>query len=196
MPSSQATFHRLSQFGPTWGPPTRFLVGIPRKRIRRQRLIPGLTGIQAAERSMLKMSNHDMTNLRSGAAAVCPACREESLAKRTKRMEGWTCVGEYFACALCGAHWADVEPDKGTSHEKRGSERLEALAGLLGESVPEAPKPLTPGCVTFCKDCLHFMRHPFRDRCLLHGRDTGSMDDCASFERRPVDQNTGEEEKS
>lgn len=139
------------------------------------------------------MSELDVTQLRPGKPAVCPACGQESVAKLARKMDGWTYVGQHLCCALCGAHWGNIPVV--ASDDGAAAERLEALAGLLGEELPEPPKALTPGSTIFCRDCLHFMRHPFRDRCLLHGTDVGPMDDCDRFEQRPLDQKSAEKDE-
>jgi len=141
------------------------------------------------------MSEADVSKLRPGKPGVCPECGQESVAKLARKMDGWTYVGEHLCCALCGAHWGDI-PGAASKDDDAAAERLEALAGLLGQQLPEAPEALTPGCTVFCKDCLHFMRHPFRDRCLLHGTEVGTMDDCHRFERRPLDQKSAERDEN
>ena len=36
----------------------------------------------------------------------------------------------------------------------------------------------------FCKDCVHFMPHPFVDRCDLDNHPVDPMDDCSEFALR------------
>ena len=37
----------------------------------------------------------------------------------------------------------------------------------------------------FCKDCKHFLKHPFVDRCEIDNKPVDPMDDCEKFEKRP-----------
>lgn len=110
---------------------------------------------------------------------VCPHCQRESVVKTERVMDGWTVVGERSICALCGTPVA--EPPSTDDKGPASSSRLGALADLLGEAPATESVTLTEETSHFCKDCTHFLRHPFVCRCLFHNRSTEPMDDCPDF---------------
>lgn len=128
------------------------------------------------------------TRLREGQSFSCPHCSSSSVVKRVRQMEGWRCVEEYLACALCGARVvassADASAD-GCSAAAGSDDRLARLRGLL--AVQEEPNPVQWAAAeddrAFCRDCRHFLKHPFVSRCLLHDRPVEPMDDCEDFDR-------------
>lgn len=65
------------------------------------------------------------------------------------------------------------------------NDKLGALASLMGEAPASLPSLVNENESRFCKDCRHFLRHPFLSRCLLHSRATEPMDDCADFTPQP-----------
>jgi len=130
---------------------------------------------------------------KSGEKILCPSCGRESVVKVQRTMEGWRLTGERLVCALCGDAVAEVAPkDDDLSVAESGASGLAALADLLGE-CPGKPQ-IMPHDVEelFCRDCCHFLLHPFLSRCLLHDRPTEPMDDCADFAARPPDEKRGE----
>ena len=128
-----------------------------------------------------------------GGKILCSECGRESVAKLQRTMDGWRATSECLVCALCGAVISvpvsdDVEPPTPDS----GATALTALADLLGEA-PAARQTLEHDIEEhFCRDCCHFLLHPFLSRCLLHDRPTEPMDDCADFAARPPDEKRGE----
>jgi hypothetical protein len=125
--------------------------------------------------------------LRRGQAIVCPGCRRDTIVQVRPVMDGWRRVGETFACGLCGHRLGAVPADDPVASAKAsGQAATNALAVLLGQAPApppprladaEAPKP-------FCRDCRHFLRHPFASRCLLLDRPTEPMSDCDRFAPR------------
>lgn len=129
---------------------------------------------------------------RQGDSITCPACGRESVVKAVTKMSGWTVAGRYYCCAICGYELAEIaESTAGPPHRSAESERkTDALSAFLGQPVGETASVETvlgvaKSSTTFCKDCLHFYRHPFMDKCLLHRRPAQPMSDCPQFERRP-----------
>ena len=128
------------------------------------------------------------TAFREGMDIRCPECRRDSVVKRSRKMDGWTYVGDVYACAFCGAELAPVDSgvpaDGGAVADAR---RLKALAALLDSdsSVLDRPALVRDEDARFCRDCRHFLKHPFISRCLLHERSVEPMDDCEDFVRRP-----------
>ncbi|WP_303056259.1 hypothetical protein [Victivallis vadensis] len=119
-----------------------------------------------------------------GETITCPHCGEKSVVKSKAKMEGWTKVGTVLVCALCGAELGT--PDE-KSAEDAGRKKLGSLAALLGEGAEAAPKAdLTPdeNYGRFCRNCVHFIEHPFRVLCGLDGHEIDPMGECGKFERK------------
>ncbi len=115
---------------------------------------------------------------------ICPACKEESMAKLKNKMDGFTTVGKVLVCMLCGA---ELEEYKASETAAGGNEKkLEQLGMLLG-AAPSATVRLAAADEEkrFCKDCKHFLKHPFVDRCEIDNKPVDPMDDCEKFEKRP-----------
>lgn len=128
-----------------------------------------------------------------GASFHCTHCGNDSIAKKENVMEGWRCVGTRLVCALCGAPLAAEDVSSaGTSALSDASasakRSLDGAASFLGTSLEElAPKlDLGESDGRFCKNCEHFLRHPFQSRCLLHDRDVEPMEDCSDFSPVPL----------
>ena len=116
----------------------------------------------------------------------CEACGHDSIAKQENVMEGWRCVGKRLVCALCGAAAApasasDAADDAGTP--PASNRALDNLASFLGTDIADSSPKIDLGESDgrFCKNCAHFLRHPFQSRCLRHDRDVEPMEDCADF---------------
>ena len=116
--------------------------------------------------------------------AICCACGCKTVFKTEKVFDGWDCVGEKRRCLLCGAEQPAAVP---VGAAAAADQSLQRLAGLLGEEVAVTGKAadlLAGGATGFCKDCRHFVPHPFGARCGLRGRAVESTDDCSAFEKR------------
>lgn len=117
--------------------------------------------------------------------AVCCACGNKTVFKTEKVFDGWDCVGERRRCILCGAEQPAVTP---ADVPAAAAKSIQRVADLLGETVADRGKAaelLSGGAAGFCKDCRHFVSHPFGSRCGLRGRLVESTDDCPAFEKRP-----------
>jgi len=122
--------------------------------------------------------------MQSGDSVDCPHCGEKTIVKTKNRMDGFAIVGSCLVCALCGAELGGAEPASGDAAGQKAAERL---AALLGEGAEAAPKAdLTPdenyGC--FCRNCVHFIEHPFRVLCGLDGHEIDPMGECGKFGRK------------
>jgi hypothetical protein len=125
-----------------------------------------------------------------GESFCCPACGRESIAKTQTLMDGWRRVGEAVVCAFCKAPVGGPAPrdaGKGAAPPAAASAAaLNRLASFL-DTKPEAPpefKDKDRG--HFCKDCRHYLKHPFYSRCLLHDKPVEPMDDCDDFALPPA----------
>ena len=115
---------------------------------------------------------------------VCPFCKETSIAKLKNQMDGFRKTGEVLVCMLCNAELAPVTAQKDTASAQIDS-KMQDLGLLLG-AAPVATARLTAATdeKRFCKDCKHFLRHPFTDRCELDNHPVEAMGDCEKFEPR------------
>jgi DNA-directed RNA polymerase subunit RPC12/RpoP len=121
--------------------------------------------------------------MKQGDNFECPHCGKSSFLKKESVMDGWTKLGDILACASCSTKIADIEESqKETAPSKSSSS---ALADLLGiEKEQKLSIEASEEEKRFCRDCVHFISHPFLDRCSLHDTDVNPMEDCAEFERK------------
>ena len=114
---------------------------------------------------------------------VCPFCKETSIAKLKNQMDGFRKTGEVLVCMLCNAELAPVT-QKDTASAQIDS-KMQDLGLLLG-AAPVATARLTAATdeKRFCKDCRHFLAHPFVDRCDMDNHPVEAMDDCEHFAPR------------
>lgn len=123
----------------------------------------------------------EMSMKRAGDKASCPHCQQETVLKEKVTMDGWTVIEKFLGCAICGKKIADI---LATEKSLTSPKSVSNLAALLGESEDAGAAPiLTMGTdeKKFCRDCCHFVKHPFLNRCELHCREVSPMDDCADF---------------
>ncbi len=115
---------------------------------------------------------------------VCPFCKETSIAKLKNQMDGFRKTGEVLVCMLCNAELAPVTAQKDTASAQIDS-KMQDLGLLLG-AAPVATARLTAATdeKRFCKDCRHFLAHPFVDRCDMDNHPVEAMDDCEHFAPR------------
>lgn len=115
--------------------------------------------------------------MKAGERITCPHCGENTIVKIKPKMEGWTRVGDVFACAFCGAELGTPEKDAPGAGKKSS-----ALAALLGEELAAAPT-LAPGAghKHFCRNCKHLIEHPFMLRCDRDGSEVDPGDCCEHF---------------
>ena len=121
--------------------------------------------------------------MKKGDRILCPHCGEHTIVKTRVLVENWQTSGEIPICMLCGGKLGDaVDGDAGSAPNAADSRRLSAL---LGE-IPAAPPRLDAagGESRFCRDCRHFIVHPFLSRCEKHRREADPMADCPQFERK------------
>jgi len=121
--------------------------------------------------------------MRANDKITCPACGETSVAKRKPRLDGFTPVGEELVCMLCGASLGAPEADEAA--DASATEKLHNLGLLLG-AAPVAPVRLAAATAEthFCKDCIHFVVHPYGARCALDRHSVEAMADCPHYAAR------------
>jgi DNA-directed RNA polymerase subunit RPC12/RpoP len=121
--------------------------------------------------------------MKAGQEISCPHCAKTSFLKKVVLMDGWTNKGEILSCASCSAKIADInEKDEKTDK----NDKVSKLAGFLGETGENKKPTLKPGDDEnrFCRDCLHFIKHPFSDKCGLGDKTVNPMDDCEHFKKK------------
>ena len=111
----------------------------------------------------------------------CPHCKEESFAKKKTVMDGWKVVGSIEVCALCGAQLSNDSAGEKKDDTPPKSARLSALLG--GESV-EKITLAGKADSDFCRNCRHFVVHPFKSICALTDADTDPNGSCAQFKAK------------
>ena len=128
--------------------------------------------------------------MKPGQRFFCQHCHSTSIAKLERRMDGFTVAEEYLACTFCHAR---IPEEKAAAEEKTtssASPSLSALENLLGAKKTSMDKTqaafldeLHTAKKHFCRDCRHYVKHPFGGRCALTGQSAEPMDDCSRFDR-------------
>lgn len=109
----------------------------------------------------------------------CPFCHEESFAKKKILRDGWNITGEVSVCALCGREL----PQPAQEGAERPDPR-QKLAALLGGAECEKVELAGSADMSFCRNCRHFVIHPFRSFCALTDQEADPMGECGSFTPR------------
>ena len=119
--------------------------------------------------------------MKHGDEIDCSHCGKSAFVIKKAEMDGWTKLGDIFACSACGAKIADVKESKIASKES-SSVASSALADFLNTEKEEKKELIaTEDEKHFCRDCGHLISHPFLIRCDLHKKDVNPMDDCPDF---------------
>ena len=126
---------------------------------------------------------------RKGQQIECPHCGQDSLVKIETEMDGWTKAGEFYACALCSHKLADIVAGEPKVDLEAKAKSLEKFADFLGTKPSEKDEVVEDdGERRFCRDCRHFLLHPFLTRCVRFDKDVAPMGDCPDFETREEEQ--------
>lgn len=119
-----------------------------------------------------------------GQSFTCPRCKRESIVQLKVLFDGWTAQGEHFVCGLCGADLGENKPAAGPATAPPDAAAASRAADFLGTALPVKPRFDTKDLKkVFCRDCRHYVKHPFESRCLLRDRKVEPMSDCPSHER-------------
>lgn len=122
--------------------------------------------------------------MKAGTFTECPHCGQSTALKEKELMDGWTKVGKVLACAICGKKIADI-PEPHIAGAEKGK-ALSGLAALLHAETEAKPEiKVNDGEQQFCRDCEHFIAHPFLSRCTFHQKEVNPMDDCPDFNPKP-----------
>lgn len=113
----------------------------------------------------------------------CPFCSEETFAKKKILRDGWNITGEITVCALCGR---ELPAEKSPAAAENGADaKRQKLAALLGGDAGVEKVELAGSAdVDFCRNCHHFVIHPFRSFCALTDKEADPMGGCGRFTLR------------
>ena len=123
--------------------------------------------------------------MKAGDEINCIHCGKHGFLVKKAKMEGWKKVGDMLICSSCGQIIVDVEesPIKEDIEEDIPSnDKLDSLLSFLGTEQLEK-KTIEVGEKTFCRDCIHYVKHPFFSKCGLNNEDINPMDDCESYKK-------------
>lgn len=117
--------------------------------------------------------------MKTGDRTRCPHCGQDTVVKEKVLMDGWTSLGKVPACAICGETLGGTD---GAAAAATPDAAVNSLKALLQVEEPAAPPVVfDAGEKRFCKDCAHFVPHPFITRCGLYDRPADPMADCPRF---------------
>jgi len=120
--------------------------------------------------------------MKHGEEVQCPHCGREVFVIKKTLMDGWTNLGEVLACSACDAKLADIEDPKLFGVKENPAKS--ALSNLLGvEEEKKKEFQVSDEEKQFCRDCNHYIEHPFLTRCSLFDKKVSPMDDCPKWEK-------------
>lgn len=114
---------------------------------------------------------------------ICPNCNEKTFPKKKNIMDGWSVAKSVWVCPMCGAELPETgDGDNNTSPAPdKKSERRNALSALLGGETLESVKLSGTADRDFCRNCKHFVVHPFKNICALTDKEADPMGSCPEF---------------
>ncbi len=116
-------------------------------------------------------------------------------------MNGWTHVGDDLVCALCGTIVVSVEdaaaaqPAESAGDEHSARNKLSQFLGVDHEAGAQWRRS-SEDDVRFCKECIHFIKHPFQTHCGFWEKSVDPMGVCTHFERLPEEDAADASEKT
>lgn len=126
--------------------------------------------------------------MKAGDKVRCPRCGDDTFAQEGVLLDGWTVKCKILKCGMCGEKLAELdktEAPKAKEDDAGERGKLSAFASLLGTEELRKPEVMISQDVRrFCKDCAHFLNHPFHIRCALKDVEIDPMDDCENFTPR------------
>lgn len=118
----------------------------------------------------------------------CPHCGEESFARKKNLTENWKIIGQVEVCALCGKELPRSSAGEKDSSVSGGPSAAKSrLASLLGGDFTEKVTLGGTADRNFCRNCRHFLVHPFKSVCALTDLEADPMGECGSFAERPAE---------
>lgn len=122
--------------------------------------------------------------MKPGEEFECEFCNKHSFLIKKTIMDGWTKKNEVLSCSSCGKIIEEIKTDDLTGrHDDTENDKLDKLAKFLG-TEKEKKKTIKSEEKKFCRDCEHYIIHPFVNRCGLKDIEVHPMDDCGLFKRK------------
>lgn len=112
----------------------------------------------------------------------CQTCGCERPLKIKKRLEDFHVVEEYYACSVCGKR-LELPEEK----ESCGNPGKPSVLDILPDEPQSEHGNLLPDLddeIHFCRDCSHYLFHPFQSRCCLYDKAVEPTNDCSSYKKR------------
>ena len=137
---------------------------------------------------MSERPDHPAAVPAAGKPFLCPHCRQDSIVRKKTAFDGWKATGEILVCGLCGKQVGTVTANAAPAAAGRGEAeaKLKKAESLLGSRLEPRKTLDREGIERFCKNCVHYLVHPFQSRCLHWNRPVESMSDCAKFELKSI----------
>ena len=85
-------------------------------------------------------------------------------------------------CPLC--HVGPEDFEELAEAEGKADARRAGLEALLGETLPDKVNLVLTSDREYCRNCRHFIEHPFCMRCGKNGCAVDPMGSCSGFEER------------
>ena len=122
--------------------------------------------------------------MNAGEEILCKHCGNSAFLVKKSKLDGWKKIGEYLACSSCGEKIEDIKEvqDEDNLSTSAANSKLEKLAAFLGTENLEKKTINNDIEKKFCRDCRHYIKHPFFNKCGKLNKEVNPMDDCSFFE--------------
>ena len=122
--------------------------------------------------------------MKAGEHIICPFCKDETIVKSKLDTEDWFNKKEILICAICGATLGVPEKEDNLKEE---TSSLNKLASLLGEETNTSNLiNLKEDVYCFCRNCEHFVAHPYKCLCSLTMNEVDPQDNCEKFSQKSL----------
>ena len=127
--------------------------------------------------------------MKAGDEIICKYCGKNSFLVKKTIMDGWTKVEDVLICSSCSMEIEKICNEEKSSEKKEVKDSsLDKFFSFLGTEQEKKPTiNIEDDEKHFCRDCKHYISHPFLNRCSLHQTEVNPMDDCKSFEDIEID---------
>ena len=105
----------------------------------------------------------------------CTECGADTLAKLEPLYDGFTRIGETYACVNCGHEF----PSEDETPFKDGPRKPQVFTDEDRPDVIEVFEESEKGI--FCRYCDHYVVNPFLQKCSLHAKIVEATDTCPDF---------------
>ncbi|OGV43572.1 MAG: hypothetical protein A2X46_08020 [Lentisphaerae bacterium GWF2_57_35] len=118
-------------------------------------------------------------NERKSVDILCTVCGADTFVIRNPKYDGFTRIGDSFACAACGHEFA--------GEEEVPFKEKEVLRVFTEADRPAPVKVFHEGeAERLCRHCVNYVVNPFMQWCALHKKEVEATDTCNRFEPKPV----------